>query len=148
MKIKTIYTCEICGCQSEDKVTIEKCEARGVPDLNKYPIGMIFGNASSSDHFHSGMTFAIKHLDNYNSHSITATKWACRNWGDTLGDEGCGTGTGFVIPIGNLDYIPDKNHPTFQRMVNFLLEYFEGDRSKITCWNGTKPVSLDEFLLY
>ena len=44
--MKTIYRCEICRSESEDKAVVARCEALGRPDPALYPpIGLVVGDA-------------------------------------------------------------------------------------------------------
>jgi len=139
MKIITTYECEICGEHSNDMDRIKECEARGRSDYKKYPIGMIFCNASEKNY--KDITFAL--TKTYaNGHFVGALWWACR---DNSAGDNAGKGAplcGDSIFVINHYGIPDPNHPTFKRMVKVLKK--EG--ISITCWDGEKAVSLKEFL--
>jgi hypothetical protein len=139
MKTIITYECEICEEQSSDMNEIKECEARGKPDFEKYPVGMIFCNARSGNY--KDITFAITRTC-ANGHFAAASWWACR-------DNGAGDNAGKGAPlcgdsIFRIHYygIPDPDHSTFKRMVKVLKK--EG--IPITCWDGEKAISLKEFL--
>jgi hypothetical protein len=135
--MKTIikYQCEICGdIYGSAKEAIE-CEAKGEPDLKKYPKGMLFT-------WYKDITFAI--VKTYkNEHFVGASFWACRDngAGDNAG-KGADTCGNSIFILNKDKGIPNPHHPTFKRMVKVLKK--EG--IPITCWDGEKAISLKEFL--
>jgi len=137
MKTRTIYTCEICGWDHHTEESARQCESRGRPVA--YPIGLIHGSATG---FYKGITFAVAINRCDEGHSNEGALWACRDNG--AGDSRnikdiCG---GQSIRIGSHD-VPNPNAASFKRMVALLRNF--GIES-ITCWDGTKPVPLSEFL--
>ena len=134
MKKEIWYVCEICGYKSINASVIEECERRGVPNKNKFPVGLIFNNPNKG--FYRNMTFAIARTG-VDGHFIWASLWACRDTGvgDTLGKEYCGSGGTFALSKAK---VPDRNHPTFKRMVKALKE----KKIPITVWDGEKAVKL------
>lgn len=127
--MQTIYHCELCRNQSENKKDIEECEAQGVFDGSNYPVGTMFAYHHNEEFI--GI-FAIpegypRPLSN-DTHIGVLSLWACRvENGDSL-DHLCGgndlvhTGKkGFKEWVKN-HYLPTKftRHATFWRMVNHL----------------------------
>jgi len=136
MPKKIVYwECNICRQRYDKESGAINCEKKGVAD--KYPIGMICG---SPHRFYKDITFATAGNHIQFGHYNTVSLWACRDngVGDSL-DHQCGGGS-YGLPCYNK---PDKNHPTFKRMVKALKEKGIKD---ITVWDGKKPVSLKEFL--
>jgi len=139
MKTITYYICEICGTRYNNEEIAVMCEAKGNP--KHFPRGMIFGNHSRGA-FYKDITFAVAYNHN-DGHQNAGALWACRNnsAGDSLAiSDVCG---GHSIEPDTRD-VPDKNHPTFARMLK-LLRSFGFAKSEITVWNGIKPITLKEF---
>jgi hypothetical protein len=131
------YQCEVCGSRYSTKEETTLCELRKAPI---YPIGLIYGN-HSRDAFYKDITFAVaenKIHEHYNNGGF----WACRDngYGDSLDEELCCGGSLF---LGEYDGKIDVNHATFKRMV----EYLKRKNIKITVWDGSKAISLEEACL-
>lgn len=138
MKEVTSYICEICGNSYIDKDYALECEAKGKPDA--HPIGLIFGN-HSPDAFYKEITFAVAR-SSVSGHSLRDSCWACRDncYGDNTADgEFCGSGNSNILKEKD---VPNKEHPTFKRMVKVLKD----KGIPITVWDGIKPIPLEEFL--
>ncbi len=138
MKKIVTYMCEICHGESRVEKEIVDCEARG--RAKAPPIGLIFGNASETDHRDKksiGITFCIAKVY-VEGHGVDASLWACRDngAGDSLGKELCGSGGGV-----NIYGIPDMRHPTFKRMVKYLTK----ENIPITIWDGKEAVTIETF---
>ena len=133
MKKEIRYICEICGQRYKDVSAADECERRGIPDKNKFPVGLIFNNPNKG--FYKNMTFAIARVE-VHDHSTWKSLWVCRDnkFGDTLKGY-CGSGGTF--PLDKKD-VPDRNHPTFKRMVKALKK----KGITITVWDGKKAVKL------
>jgi hypothetical protein len=103
--------CEKCERGYDTKEEAEKCETR---KTEMYPRGMIFNNASDKRNHYENMTFCIAKPFEWH-HMNESSMWAYRDsgMGDSLGASKCG---GFSVKLGIHD-IPDKDHPTFLRMV-------------------------------
>lgn len=130
MKKEILYVCEICGNKFENIKDAEECEKQGIPDKDKFPVGLIFNDPSSG--FYKDITFAVAKV-NVQRHYMTVLAWACRDngAGDNL-DKYCG-----CSPYDGSS-IPNCSHPTFKRMVKALKK----KRIPITVWNGKKTVKL------
>lgn len=139
MKTIITYVCEICEEEYDNEAEAKECEAEGEPDFKKYPVGMIFCDASKGNY--KDITFAITRTYK-NGHFVGANWWACR---DTGTGDNAGKGAllcGDSIFCINRYGVPDPNHPTFKRMVKVLKK----EKMIITCWDGKKAISLKEFL--
>jgi hypothetical protein len=129
---KVRWLCSICSSEYEKESSAQQCEDRGVPKTP--PIGMIYGD-NRPNSFYANITFAIA-KSYVKGHSINASSWACRDncYGDNYGDDLCGS--------GDLNGIPDANHPTFIRMVKYLVQ----SKIPVTIFNGKGAISLSDFL--
>ncbi|MCK4359142.1 MAG: hypothetical protein KAW92_10465 [Candidatus Cloacimonetes bacterium] len=133
MKKEILYVCEICGKKFKSASKAKECEKQGIPDKDKFPVGLIFNDPTApSDSFYKDITFAVAKV-NVQGHYMGVSAWACRDngAGDNL-DEYCS-----YYPLDGKDE-PNRNHPTFKRMVKALKK----KRIPITVWNGKKAVKL------
>lgn len=128
MKKEILYVCEICGSKFASVKAANECEKQGIPDKDKFPVGLIFNDASKG--FYKDITFAVAKV-NVQGHYMTVLTWACRDTGagDNL-DKYCS-----CYPSSEADK-PKYTHPTFKRMVKALK--YKG--IPITVWNGKKVV--------
>lgn len=135
MKKHILYECEICHKKSESISEIERCEAKGVFDLSKFPVGTIV-NLGREDIL-PNMTFAIAEVWHWpnDPHLGHSALWACRdgNYGDSLGDEKCG---GQFLPYKAHNKVGSTNTPHFKRMVNWL----RTQNIPVRVWNGKEAV--------
>jgi hypothetical protein len=127
--MKTIYHCELCINQSENKREIEKCEAKGIFDGSFYLPGTMFAYNHNEEFV--GI-FAIPEdcpkPGSSNTHIGNLPYWACRanGCGDSLDHSCCGdlVGTGKKGLKEWVKYhdLPTKftKHETFDRMVKHL----------------------------
>lgn len=76
MKVITQYQCEICKKRYDTEKQALACEARGVPDLNKYPIGLMYQYI-----MHGSFVgiFSIAKLEISDSHTVSIASWAIRD---------------------------------------------------------------------
>lgn len=125
----TIYHCELCSNQSENKREIEKCESQGLFDGSLFVPGTMF------EYNHNGFVGIFAIPDKYpqplspNTHLGNLPYWACRalpGVGDSLDHLCCGDlvysgEKGFKNWVKN-HYISNKylEHDTFKRMVKHL----------------------------
>ena len=133
MKKEVWYICEICKEKYNNVSAAEECERQRIPNKNKFPVGLIFNNPNEG--LYKDITFAIARTG-IHCHSIGVSLWACRDngSGDNL-DKYCGAGSFFPLDEEN---IPDRDHPTFKRMVKAL----EKKGIPVTVWDGEKVVKL------
>lgn len=135
------HVCDICRSHYDSEAEALECESRGAAVIP--PDGVIFGDAGDPEGFYAGITFATMGMgDVKGDHSVPCLLWATRDTGvgDTLGDERC-SGSNWTGRTGSED-APDPTHPTFERMVRALKK--AGIEPQV--WDGTKIVSLDQFL--
>jgi len=78
MKTETLYICEICGSRYADPSVAMECEAHGVPDESKIPIGMMH---SYEHHGYVGIFAVAKISPSYSKHSLNPSFWAFRGPG-------------------------------------------------------------------
>ena len=131
MRKEILYVCEICGSKFKSASAAKECEKQGIPNKDKFPVGLIFNDASPGG-FYEDITFAVAKIV-VQGHYTGVCSWACRDngAGDNL-DKYCG-----CHPSSEAD-IPNRNHPTFKRMVKALKK----KRIPITVWDGKKAIKL------
>lgn len=142
MRIETKYICEICGTSWTDEDAALRCEARGLESADERPVGMIYGNHTTTG-FYNEITFAVasQHRNTFfDKHRMEITAWACRDnqYGDSLGKSHCEGNQS----LNEDDTWIDINAPHFKRMVAWL----ESQNISITVWDGFKPVPLADWL--
>jgi hypothetical protein len=128
MKKIVEYQCDICKHKYSNEQSALDCEAEGVFDREKFPIGTMF----EYEHHDFVGIFAIADIDAGCGHYSFYSSWACRTKGypgDTLGENMCGGGNSFLRSHdkGVAEFIRTHNItaektkcPEFKRMVEFL----------------------------
>lgn len=124
MKVITKYECEICGTQYKTKDRALQCEAKGDPNLNLLPKGLMF---EYNHHGYCGI-YAVGYVTKWNegkSHLLHYNSWACRAPhlpGDTLGQT-CGGDFYPGLEKWKAWKFISKEHvdgPEFKRMVTYI----------------------------
>lgn len=133
------WECEICGNRFDSEENAKDCEARGVPDISRYPQGMLVGDHSGG--LYKDITFAVCKV-NVHKHYFSFVYWACREnkAGDSLGENLCGSGS-YVDP-DRINNNLNIKHPTYIRMIKWL----QSQNIPITVWDGFKAIPLDDWL--
>lgn len=144
MKVITYYECDICRTQYHKAEHAQKCEAAGYG--TEYPVGLMYGNHTQSEHLYYDITFAVA-SNHLHSHTNWGYSWACRDNGysDSLDESICTSGNELKLTEHHGHLNP--NHPTFKRMVNYLIDHkYPLNDHEIQVWNGKEPIPLAQYI--